>query len=131
MRLQNTRRGVSAKGIVPIRLVILIVLAPVLCLGYLSLDNRCEALGKELKTLDREIVDLNRKCLNEELRWMSMKSPGEIDKALRRWHLAMTWPDEQQIVRLSQSDMNETLEPGRRMHRITQYVQVGRIMVND
>jgi hypothetical protein len=131
MKLQNTKRAVSAKGIVPIRLAILIVLAPALCLGYLSLDSKCETMGKELKALDREIVDLNRKCLNEELRWMSMKSPGEIDKALRRWHLTMTWPDEQQIVRVSRSDMNDALEPGRRMQRITQYVQVGRIRVND
>lgn len=130
MRLQNRRRNVSAKGIVPIRFAALVVLAPALCLGYLSLDSRCKALGRELKALDSDIAELNRKCLNEEMLWMRVKSPGEIEKALRRWRLAMTWPDDRQVVRLNTSDVVEALGPGNRAKR-TQYAQVGRIMVND
>lgn len=130
MRLQNKRKNVSAKGIVPVRLAVLVVLAPALCLGYLSLDSRCKALGRELKALDGEISELNRKCRNEEMRWIRMKSPGELDKALRRWHLALTWPDDQQVVRLTPADVIEAFEPASRAKR-TQYAQAGRIRVND
>ena len=130
MRLENKRRNVTATGIVPVRVAVFVVLLPAICLGYLSLTNRCEALGKELKALDVEIAELNQKCLQEELRWTRMKSPGEMEKALRRWRLAMTWPDDQQIVRLTPSDVLDAFAPASLAKR-TQYAQVGRVVMHD
>ena len=130
MKLPRKKHRVSIKGIVPIPIIIIVVLLPAVFLGYLSLGSRCEALGKELKALDVEISDLKRKCANEEERWMRMKSPFELEKALRRWHLQMTWPDDQQVVRLTRLDMAEALEPARRAGR-TQFAQVGRTSAHD
>ncbi|MEI6970353.1 MAG: hypothetical protein WCL44_02445 [bacterium] len=130
MRLQNKRKNVSAKGVIPVGLTALIVLIPALCLVYLSVDGGCKRLGKELKALDAEIVELSRRCRNEEVRWTSMKAPGELDKAIRRWHLPMTWPAEQQVVRLTATDVIEAFEPASRAQR-TLYAQAGRIRGND
>lgn len=126
---KKTKR-VSISGIVPILPVFFVILLSGAFLLYLSPGKQCEALGRELKVLDGEIVDLKRKCENEEDRWMLLKSPGELEKALRRWHLQMTWPDDQKIVRLSQADVVVALEPLSRTRR-PQYAQIGRITAHD
>ena len=124
--LQNRLNNASARGIVPVRLLIVLIILPALFLTCLSLDSRCKALGRELKTLEAEIDDLNRECRNEESVWMRMKSPGEIEKALKRFRLEMGWPDDSQVVRLSMRDFDaEEIRgvPARHAH----YAQAGRM----
>ncbi|MEI6807884.1 MAG: hypothetical protein WCN95_04120 [bacterium] len=131
MNLTKKRtKAVSIKGIVPILPISCVVLLSGALLLYLSPGKRCEDLGKELKVLDSEIADLKRKCENEEDRWMRLKSPGELEKLLRRWNLQMTWPDDQKIVRLTQADAAVALEPAWRARR-PQYAQIGRVVSHD
>lgn len=127
MKLPGKKKRVSIKGVVPVHIVVAVVLLPAVIVGCLSLGSRCEAIGKELKALDSEITELKRKCANEEERWMWMKSPAELDKALRRWHLQMTWPDEQKVVRLTQEDVTDAFSRVARARR-TQFAQIGRRM---
>ena len=80
-------------------------LAVGLFLSYLTIDSRCQVLGRDLKRLETDIEDLHRTSLSEESKWLRMKSPVEVEKALTRHHLAMAWPSERQIVRLRSGDV--------------------------
>jgi len=130
MILHNRKKCATAGHFVPLPLIALVVLAPTLSIGYLWLGARCEAIGKELKVIDADLNELHRKCLYEESRWMKTKSPAEIDKALRRHHLEMSWPSERQIVRVNSADVNEALAQGYRESH-ARYAQVHRVGMND
>lgn len=97
-------RGNRKKGaggyLVSWRLIILLVAASLICLCYLWLRGRCEALGEELKALEVRKASLRSLYLAEESRWSDLSSPAEVEGALRRHGLVMTWPDQSQIVRL-------------------------------
>lgn len=133
MSRRNRKKRKAAGFIVPLPFAIGMVLASTLSLGYLWLGNRCETIGKELKGLEARKEDLHRKCLYEESRWANMTAPQEIEKALRRHNLSVTWPSSDQIVRLSFSDVVEALANGSRKSASIgpQYVQVRRVPMND
>jgi hypothetical protein len=82
-----------------------VLLVSCLALVYVWLGGRCEALGKELKGLETEKKELNKKLLAEEFRWARVKSPSNVEQALARHGIAMSWPRKDQIVRLSDNDM--------------------------
>jgi len=78
-----------------------LVFISVAALSYLWLCSRCDALGREIKVLEKEQVQLENKFLNEEYKWMSMKSPKNIEETLLRYGIAMTWPRRDQVVWLA------------------------------
>jgi hypothetical protein len=112
MMLQNRQRNKRHIGIVSIEGIVVGAFAVTLLLGCLWVRERCKELGGESLRLEVELRECHRKCLYEESRWASMSSPGEIEKALRRHRLAMTWPSEKQTVRLDSSDVVEALRNG-------------------
>jgi len=130
MIIQNRKKDKWIGGIISIPFAVIIFLAPTLCLGYLSLETRCQMIGKELKALESEIEDLHQKCLYEESCWMRTKSPAEIDRALRRCRIEMSWPSEKQIVRMNATDLSATLASDARAGQ-GQYVQVRKIRTNE
>ena len=77
-----------------------LVLAAVLCMCYLLLQGRCETIGEETRKQEEELVRLQHRLADEESRWLVLKSPQEIEKALRQHNLPMAWPTREQIVRL-------------------------------
>lgn len=78
----------------------LIVLATGLALAYVWLGCRCEAVGKEIQRLEQEKVSLNKQYRNEEFRWMQMKAPSNIERALHGRRIEMDWPRSEQVVHL-------------------------------
>jgi hypothetical protein len=85
-----------------------LVFVSVLALSYLWLCSRCEELGREIKTLEGRQAELAKKLLNEEYKWTRMKAPGNIETALRRTGLAMTWPRRDQVVWLADARIQES-----------------------
>ncbi len=87
-----------------------VVFVFVAALSYLWLCSRCDELGGEIKTLEREQIQLENKFLNEEYKWTSMKSPGKLEATLLHYGISMTWPRRDQVVWLAdariQVDMN-------------------------
>ncbi len=83
-----------------------LVVAGVLCLSFLWLDNRCEVLGKRIKMLEREVSIVRDRRFNEEEKWAAMISPLKIDRALRRHGLDMTWSERERIVEIPYSRCN-------------------------
>lgn len=102
------------------------VLMSALALLYLWLGLREEALGKELQALEREYVELNKKCQHEEVRWARMKSPRNLEQVLTRYQLAMDWPRRDQLVELDAGGIlasrlrDDTMEDLLTYHRVEQ-----------
>ncbi len=79
----------------------ILVFVSVAALSYLWLCSRCDELGREIKTLEGEQVQLENKFLNEEYKWMSMKSPSKLENTLLHYGISMTWPRRDQVVWLA------------------------------
>lgn len=71
-----------------------------LALVYVWLGCRCESLGREIKDIESKKSVLDKKYINEEYRWIKMKSLGNIEKTLSKYGIAMTWPRRDQVVRI-------------------------------
>jgi hypothetical protein len=84
----------------PVPFAGVLVLIATLAMIYVWLGCRCEVLGREIKTLEQEREVLHKKHLNEEYRWTRMKSLRSIENALAGFSIQMTWPANNQIVRL-------------------------------
>lgn len=84
-----------------------VVAIAVLALGYVWLGCRCEAIGRDIKKLETERAALMKKHQNEELRWAQLKSPRNIERALSRHNIVMTWPRRDQVVRLYDADLDQ------------------------
>ena len=124
-------RGNRKKGaggyLVSWRLTVLLVSASFLCLCYLWLRGRCEALGDDLKELEARQTSLQRLLLIEQSEWSDLCSPSNIEQALQRHGLVMTWPSKDQIVRLDPRETPKTIAgvrpPGPRTYE--------RVVMND
>lgn len=84
----------------PVVLANILVFVAVFGLSYVWLCARCEQLGLEIKTLETVQRDTRRRMINEQDRWSNLLAPANFDRALKRHHLVMRLPDEQQIVRM-------------------------------
>lgn len=95
----------------PFRYALVLAGIAVIALTYLLLCNRCDAMGKQIKVLERELADVHKRRVNEEFKWSNLRSPANIEQALLRHQLVMRWPDKTRVVRLSPP---ETTVPGKR-----------------
>ena len=113
-RKKKNKKKTKEALVFPAPLAAAMMIAAVVALSYLWLCSRCEALGMDIKTLEREKVDVHKRVLNEEYKWSNMKSPRNIEAFLRRHKLDMTWPKEKHIVRIRHWDMD--FDPYALMH---------------
>ncbi len=91
--------------IFPVPFAGIVVVASALALGYVWLGCQCEALGDEIKMIEARGLELNKKFLNAEYRWVRTKSPQSLEIALQRHGLNMDWPRAGQIVRLERVEL--------------------------
>ena len=87
------------------------VFVSVAALSYLRLCSRCEELGREIKGLEKQQVALTKKFLNEEYKWVRLKSPQSIETSLARCGLKMTWPRRDQVIWLADARVREEQIP--------------------
>ena len=78
----------------------ILVAGSILAISYLWLGCRCDSLGHDIKAMEAAKVQLKKDILNEESRWTRMKSPLNIEMVLAKHGIVMTWPRQDQIVRL-------------------------------
>ncbi|MFO7870412.1 MAG: hypothetical protein R6V03_03155 [Kiritimatiellia bacterium] len=82
----------------PARFTGLVICLSVVALAYVWLCCRCEAVGKEIKELERENGELRQRYTSEVSRWARMISPRNMELVLARNNLRMHWPRVNQIV---------------------------------
>ena len=85
----------------PVLLANVLVLVAVLGLSYMWLCSRCDALGKDIKSKERELAAVQKRLVNEQDRWSNITSPANLKRAIKKHHLDMVMPREAQIVRVS------------------------------
>ena len=101
--MKKTRRknSVHIEGAVfPVWVLAALLVAATLCLAYVWCKGRSQGLGVRIKTLERELAEVNKVYANELLKWENMKSPSNVERALARYNINMIWPPESAIVRL-------------------------------
>lgn len=85
----------------PVFLANVLVLVAVLGLSYMWLCSRCDALGKEIKSMERQLATAEKRLGNEQERWSHLTSPANLKRAIRKHGLKMSMPSDSQIVRVS------------------------------
>lgn len=108
----------------------LVALIAFFALGYVWLGSRCEALGRDLKVLENERKTLHKQYLQEEYKWIQMRSPRELEKALERHNIIMTWPKSDQVVRLFDQNLFEEPLP-EESNDTLQFARLERMIMNE
>ncbi len=84
----------------PMLLANILVFVAVFGLSYVWLCARCDTLGREIKRLETVHRAARVRMINEQDRWSNLQAPANFARALKRHKLAMTLPDDRQIVRV-------------------------------
>ncbi len=98
-RKENKKRK-NDGFIFPVPFASILFLVGLLALAYLWVCGQSEALGKRIKILEVQKTEIRERRYNEECKWAYLKSPRNIERALRRYGLVMTWPDKDRVVEL-------------------------------
>jgi len=129
-RKRKSRRQHSRRGgfVFPTPLAVILLTLAGLALSYLWLCGRCEAAGRRIKQYEATRTELRKRRMNEEFKWANMKSPRNIEAALRRHHLVMDWPSRSRLRELS---LTEHEPPARVFAQRRQSYPKMRIVMND
>jgi hypothetical protein len=84
----------------PVLLGSVLVSALVLGLSYMWIDVRCDALGRQIKQREAILAAAQKRVVNEQDRWSFLTSPVNLRRAIQKWNLNMSMPEERQIVRV-------------------------------
>lgn len=103
-RKRNRKKRVEGY-LFPVPFASLLVVAGVAALAYLWMLSRCEAIGAEIKVLERAEAELTERYLNEELKWTRMRSPQNLERILARNGVKMDWPSGQQVVLMADAGL--------------------------
>lgn len=95
-------------------------------LSYLWLCSRCDELGSDIKKLEGEKVQLENKYLNEEYKWMSLKSPENLEETLLQYGIKMTWPRRDQVIWLADTQNQIDVDYGTKSKTDQRVAQVTR-----
>jgi hypothetical protein len=85
----------------------MITLMAALGLVYLHLHSTCEGLGRNIKRLENERAELNKRVVNEERNWVAARSIRNMETLMARHGIVMSWPAEQNIIRLRAAEPGE------------------------
>jgi hypothetical protein len=114
----------------PAAFAALLLMGVALALLYVGLTCRKDALGRELKRLENERAELEKRRLNESEKWTRVKSPRSIEAALARTHIVMVWPRATQIVRLDPLDIR-AIEPAEPRPDSLKVARLGRLVLDE
>lgn len=104
-------------------------LAVGLALGYVWLKSRCDSLEREINALETEKEDLEKVLHYEEYKWSQMKSPASIEAALAKHKLVMSWPRNDQVIRIPNGRLQNGLSP-KKGNAVT-YMQREKKLIHD
>ena len=76
-------------------------------LVYLHLHSACESVGRDIKRLENEHAELRKRVVNEERNWVAARSIRNMETLMARYGIVMTWPAEQNIIRLRAAEPGE------------------------
>ena len=74
---------------------------------YLGLVNACDDLGRQIKALEASRAELRKQVVNEERNWAMARSIGNMERLMASHGIAMSWPEERNIIRLQAAAPDE------------------------
>jgi hypothetical protein len=105
----KTSRKADVRIPFPNMLAGFLVCAAVVGLSYVWVCARCDTLGSEIKQLESELRTARQRAITEQDRWSNMLAPANVERALDYHELAMSLPDERQIVRVRRGTIESVL----------------------
>jgi hypothetical protein len=108
---KQKRKNSKAEVRIPFPNLLAMVLVCVAASGlsYVWLCARCDTLGSEIKRLEHERRTVRQQAIGEQDRWANMLAPSNFERALKHHRLAMSLPDERQIVRVRRGNGSAAL----------------------
>ena len=97
LRNKNQRRGKDGP-VFPVPVAVFFGAVTALAVGFLTLDGRCDMVGRRIKELERQKAAQERQIVTEEYRWSNLTSPANIEKLLQAHNLALGWPEQKNVV---------------------------------
>lgn len=92
----------------PVVLANVLVLVAVLGLSYMWLCSRCDALGKDIKDKETRLTAAQKRLVSEQDRWSGITSPGNLERAIRKYKLKMVMPGDEQVIKVSYQLANQS-----------------------
>lgn len=111
MKKKQKNKSRKAEVRIPFPNVLAMVLVCVAASGlsYVWLCAQCSTLGDEIKRLESVRRDVRQQAIMEQDRWSNMLAPANFERTLKHHGLAMTLPDERQIVRVRRGSASQAL----------------------
>jgi hypothetical protein len=105
MRRRNRKRKKHNTYLIRVPIAGIIVVGVTVMLGYVWLNQRCDSLGRELKSLENKHESLKRVRQQELFKWTHLKAPERLQAALAEHEIFMNWPSGRQVVQLRKHDV--------------------------
>jgi flagellar basal body-associated protein FliL len=107
MRRKRKNRKKEAQGFVfPIPLALFLALVTVTSMAYLWMHGRCEAAGMRIQQLERTLERAHQRRSDEERKWSQMKTLPNVQQAVARLGLNMSWAQDNRIVQISRGSVS-------------------------
>lgn len=102
MKRRRKNRKKQAQGFVfPVPLALFLVVATITSMAYLWMHARTEAAGRRIQKLEQTRQQTRQRMLDEELKWSRLRTLPNVEKAVERHNLNMTWASGSRVVRLA------------------------------
>ena len=82
----------------PTLLVGVLILLVIVGAGYMSINIRCDGLGKAIKAQEAALAKARKRLRIENMQWSKMIAPMNLERAIERHGLAMRMPESTQII---------------------------------
>lgn len=124
----NRKKNTADQQIVPPRVLLTVLTAIGIAMGYLGLRARCERMGTEIKKLEVSCEMNQRRLENEESKWAALRAPRSIEQALTRHGLNLSWKPLQVVRIYDSSAIDVTLVD---MRDSVRFAQLERVALNE
>jgi hypothetical protein len=94
----NNKRKHEVAVPFPTLLVGVLILLVIVGAGYMSINIRCDGLGKAIKTQEATLLKARKRLRIENTKWSKKISPMNLERAIERHGLAMMMPKSSQII---------------------------------
>jgi len=99
-RKQNRKKN-SGGFFFPAPLAVILFLVTSGVIALIWMHTRCDVAGRRIQELERQKVELRQRMLNEEFKWTNLKTLPNVQQALRKHGLDMSWPAPHRVVTLN------------------------------
>ena len=126
MRRRNRKKKKHDAYLFPVPFAGLVIVGVTVTLGYILLGLRCQSMASELKALEQRRDELRRQHSQQIFKWTRMKSPQQLESALLRNRIHMTWPASRRVIRFRRAEIRRRSQDDVGREQLAQVARSGR-----